>query len=177
MQRVTVREYARVTTEQVEPTLDQHTVSTTAFDWLCGESGRLRKSGAALVQVEGRRWLRLDNYVGVIETPCGTQLEILPKHVDGVDEVASARRLLRKMLSRCLNLTARESGPASIQVFDAPLTEWVMRQFLDALDQLIKRGVRFDYHIVQEQQRFLRGRLRAIRAAFGARIFERSQIR
>lgn len=156
---VTVREYARLTTGVVASSLDQATVSATAFDWLCKESARLRKSGASLVQVDDRRWLRLDNYVGVIETPCGTRIEILPKHVDGVEEVAAARRLLCKMLLRCMGLRPRESTPTDILAFDAPLTEWVMRQFLEHLDRLVRRGVRFDYHAVREQQRFLRGRL------------------
>src|SRR4249919_2476005 len=160
MKSVVVREYARLTTASVpQPTLDEASVSESAFEWLCKESARLRQSGASLVQLDNRRWLRLDNYVGVIETPCGTRVEILPKCVDGADEVQQARRLLRTMLSRCLKLAARETGPASIQTFDAPLTEWVMRQFLDSLDHLVKRGVRFDYRSVQEQERVLRGRL------------------
>ena len=159
MQRVTVREFARLTVDKVPQSLDQATVTETAFDWLCSESERLRTAGAALVQVDSRRWLRLDNYVGVIETPCGTQLEILPKHVDGEGDALAARRLLRRMVARCLDLSARESGPTDIQAFDAPLNEWVMRKFLVSLDSLVKRGVRFDYHSVQEQQRFLRGRL------------------
>lgn len=158
---ITVFEFARLTTERVESSLSEATVSASAFDWLCNESSRLRGSGAQLVQVDGRRSLKLDNYVGVIETPCGTRIEILPKHLDETDEVAirSARRLLRKMLAACMNLTPRESSPTSIQAFDAPLNEWIMRQFLDHLDRLVKRGLRFDYHSVKEQQRFLRGRL------------------
>lgn len=160
MKSVVVREYARLTTATVsQPTLDEASVTESAFEWLCKESARLCKSGASLVQLDSRRWLRVDNYVGVIETPCGTRVEILPKCVDGADEVKQARRLLRTMLSRCLKLPARETGPASIQTFDAPLTEWVMREFLEALDHLVKRGVRFEYCSVQEQQRFLRGRL------------------
>jgi len=159
MPRVTVLEYARLTTDRVPPSLHLATITQSAFDWLCRESGRLCASGAALVQVGDRRWLRLDNYVGVVETPCGTQLEILPKHVDGEDQIASARRLLRKMLSRCLDLPVREAEPSDIQAFDAPLNEWVIRRFLDGLERLVKRGVRFDYHRVGEEQRFLRGRL------------------
>lgn len=163
--RITVREFAKLTTDNVVGSLDQATVSSSAFDWLCKESARLRGSGAELVQVGSRRSLRLDNYVGVIETPCGTQIEILPKHVDGTDEqaVASARRLLRTMLTACMGLNARESSPTHIEAFDAPLTEWVMRQFLEHLDRLVKRGIRFDYHSVKEQQRFLRGRLDVVR--------------
>lgn len=160
MRSVVVREYARLTTAPVaQPTLDQAQIPESAFEWLCKESARLRQSGASLVQLDDRRWLRLDNYVGVIETPCGTRVEILPKCVDGADEVESARRVLRKMLARCLNLPTRETGPTSIQTFTAPLTEWVMGQFLAELEHLIKRGVRFDYRSVREQQHYLRGRL------------------
>lgn len=157
---IVVREYARLTTSSVQDdSLDVARVSESAFDWLCRESARLQKSGAALVQVDDRRWLRLDSYVGVIETPCGTRIEILPKTAENGDNRDAARRLLRKMLARCLDVPARETSPTDIQTFDAPLTEWVMRQFLHALDKLVKRGLRFDYHRVQEEQRFLRGRL------------------
>lgn len=157
---VTVREYARLTTAPVDGgSLDLARVSQRAFDWLCRESARMRKSGAALVQLEDRQCLRLDSYVGVVETPCGTRIEILPKTVESGDNRDSARRLLRKMLARCLDVPPRETSPSDIQTFDAPLTEWVMRQFLSSLDTLVKRGLRFDYHRVKEEQRFLRGKL------------------
>lgn len=160
MRSVVVREYASLTTAPVaEQTLDLARIPETAFDWLCKESARLRKSGASLVQLDDRRCLRLDNYVGVIETPCGTRIEILPKSADGTDEAQRSRRLLRRMLARCLSLPTRETGPTGIQTFDEPLTEWVAAAFLAELDALIKRGVRFDYHAVREQQRYLRGRL------------------
>lgn len=156
---ITVREYARLTTATVPLSLDEATVPVSAFEWLCQESARLSQSGANLVQLDGSRWLRLDNYVGVIETPCGTRIEILPKHVDGLDEIDGGRRLLQKMLARCLKVPARETRPTSIHAIDAPVTEWVMAQFLERLDHLVNRGVRFDYHSLREQQRFLRGRL------------------
>ena len=161
MHAVTVREHARITTGPlaIANGLDQATVSDVAFDWLCKESERLRKGGAGLVQLEGRRWLRLDNYVGVIQAPDGTRIEILPKTFDEGDDAAEARRLLQRMLRRCLHLDARISAPTALQVFDGPLTEWVIRQFLTALDTLVKRGLRFEYHAVEEERRFLRGRL------------------
>lgn len=161
MRHVVVREHARLTTGRIDGagSLDVASVPDSAFDWLCKESARLRAAGAPLVQLDDRRWLRLDNYVGVIETPCGTRIEIVPKAFDGAGDAPRARTLLRRMLSRCMEVKPRESGPASIQTFDGPLTEWVMRQFLDALDGLVKRGLRFDYHSVREEQPYLRGRL------------------
>lgn len=57
---------------------------------------------------------------------------------------------------------AREISATSLELFDAPLSEWVMGQFLNELDLLIKRGVRFDYQRLEEEQRFLRGQLNMV---------------
>ena len=161
-QLVSVREYARLSTEPVAPSLDCAQVSESAFNYLCGLSESFSKTGARLVQVEGRRWLRLDNHVGVLHTPCGTTLEILPKHHHEGASVHASRMLLRKMLLTTLDLAVRESGEAALQRFEAPLTEWVMRRFLNELDQLVKRGVRFEYVRVEEDLPFLRGQLNVV---------------
>lgn len=164
MRHVVVREYARLTVDPVSVgSLVEAQLTETAFEWLCRESARFSRTGASLVQIEGRRLLRLDNYVGVIETPCGTRIEILPKSVDGAEDAPGARRLLKRMLSRCLDLPTRESGPTDIEAFQAPLTEWVMHAFLEELNILVKKGVRFDYRAVREQQPYLRGRLETVR--------------
>jgi len=160
-QLITVREHARLTTADVPASDRLAQVSQTAFDWLLAESARLRgaDTGARLVELESRRELRLDNYVGVLESPCGTRIEILPKALEPGEGIEAGRALLQKMLARCLNLTPRQSNPTALRTFDAPLSEWVARQFLQGVDHLVKRGLRFDYHSVQEELRYLRGRL------------------
>ncbi|WP_122588571.1 McrC family protein [Pseudomonas viridiflava] len=164
MKSITVREYARLTTSDIHsPTLDIAQVSPSAFDWLCELNARFNKAGAALVQIEDRRWLKLDNYVGVLETPCGTRIEILPKHFEEGDCIQQSRALLKRMIQKSLGLPTRKVGAAGLERFDAPLTEWVMSSFLDALDHLIKRGMRFDYQRVEEEQRYLRGQLNTAR--------------
>lgn len=164
MTLVTVREHARLTTGPVEAgSLDAASIPVSAFDWLCREAQRHRAGGAALVQVEDRRWLRLDNYVGVLESPCGTRIEILPKHVRGESDVATARKVLVQMLRHGLRLPVRDVGPTALQTFDAPLSEWIIQQFLSELDALVRRGLRFDYRLVEEEVRFLRGRLQVAR--------------
>lgn len=159
---VTVREYAQLTTQKVEPSLDRAQVSRTAFDWLCQLSASFSKSGATLLQVEGTQSLKWDSYVGVVETPCGTRLEILPKHVEFGDCETKSRVLLRKMIQSALDIRPREVGVAGLELFNAPISEWVMGQFLIALDILIKRGIRFDYQRIEEEQRFLRGQLNIV---------------
>lgn len=156
---VSVREYARLTTAPVAPSLDCAQVTTSAFDYLCKLSESFSRSGARLVQVEGRQSLSLDSYVGVIQTPCGTTLEIVPKHHEIGDSLPVCRALLRKMIQATLDLPTREVGIAALEHFDAPLSEWVMRRYLAELDQLVKRGLRFDYHRVAEELPFLRGQL------------------
>ena len=113
---IIVREYARLTTDCVEATLDQASITSTAFDWLCNLAAGFHSSGASLLQVENRRWLRLDNFVGVVETPCGTVLEILPKHsIDNSENIAIAsRKLLVKMLEVALDLPVRTTDKTNI---------------------------------------------------------------
>jgi len=160
---VTVREYARLTTAAVAPgNLDCAQISESAFDWLCELSASFNRNGAMLLQVEGRRALKWDSYVGVLETPCGTRLEILPKHHEQDDCLLKSRALLRKLIQQALQLKPREASVASLELFDAPLSEWVMGQFLTELDLLVKRGVRFDYQRIEEEQRFLRGQLNVV---------------
>ncbi|MGY1426549.1 McrC family protein [Lysobacter sp. A289] len=161
MNLVTVREHARLAVGPVAAgSLDEASLSESAFDWLCAEAQRHRLGGAPLVEVGGRRWLRVDNYVGVLESPCGTRIEILPKHVDGETDVATARRVLVNMLRHGLRLPVRDVGPTGLQTFDAPVSEWIIQQFLLELDHLVRRGLRFDYVAVEEELRYLRGRLR-----------------
>lgn len=159
---ITVREYARLTIDEVASSLDCAQVTASAFDWLCQLNESFSRAGAALVQIDSRRWLKLDSYVGVLETPCGTRLEILPKHFEAGDCVVESRALLRKMIQASLDLPSRDVGQAALELFDAPLSEWVMRQFLQALDHLLKRGVRFDYLRIEEEQCFLRGQLNVV---------------
>ena len=97
VQSVVVREYARLTTESVddtsiENTLDRAQISRSAFDWVCKLNQSFSAAGTSLAIVEGRTWLRLDKHVGVIETPCGTRIEILPKHHESGDVVHKSRK-------------------------------------------------------------------------------------
>ncbi len=134
-------------------------MSLSAFEHLVKLNASVSRQGASLTVLEDTRHLRLDNYVGVIETPCGTRIEILPKHAEGANPEHRSRALLRKMIQAALDLPVREAGAAALEQFDAPLPEWVMGQFLVALDHVVQRGIRFDYQRLDEERRFLRGQL------------------
>ena len=63
------------------------------------------------------------------------------------------------MLEVALDLPVRTTDKTAIQTYPHSLLEWVMKQFVQSLDHLIKRGIRFDYTRVEEEQRYLRGQL------------------
>lgn len=164
MKRVVVREYACLTSSKLDQsTLDLAQISESAFDWLCDLAGSFRSSGASLLQIDSRRLLKLDSYVGVLESPCGQVIEILPKHHQGDDCEISARQLLCKLIESALDMKSRSTTEAGLEIYKTSLSEWVMRQFLLALDHLLKRGMRFDYQRIEEEQRFLRGQLDVVK--------------
>ncbi len=160
MPAVVVREYARLTTATLaRNTMDAAQISPSAFSWLVKLGQQFKSNGLQLLELDDQQWLRLDNYVGVLESPCGQVIEILPKHRVEEDCIDSARKLLRKLILNAMQLKQRETEYTDIERFDAPLPEWLMAQFLIDLERLIKRGMRFDYQRVEEPQRFLRGQL------------------
>ncbi|MFW1886537.1 restriction endonuclease, partial [Acinetobacter nosocomialis] len=76
---------------------------------MCELTASLSKQGAKVFELSGHRKLRLDQYVGVIETRCGTRIEILPKHVDIIisesnqTAIEKERELLKKILKVSLH--------------------------------------------------------------------------
>ncbi|TCB69245.1 restriction endonuclease [Acinetobacter sp. ANC 4216] len=167
----TVREYAFISIAYEgcpKSTLDHAYISESAFEHLCELAASFSKHGAKVFELAGRRKIKLDQYVGVIETKCGTRIEMLPKHVEmsGTDDqsiIQQERRLLQEMLSVSLHLPYREAGAANLNRFKQSLHEWIISQFLASFERLVQRGLRFDYNRVQEEQRFLRGQLQHVK--------------
>ncbi|RYD84183.1 MAG: restriction endonuclease [Verrucomicrobiaceae bacterium] len=160
MNAIVVREHARLTTEPVPTTLDRATIGRKAFDWLVDAFGQTVSSGARLVTLEGRSWLRLDNYVGLIEAPDGTQIEILPKIGDDVDDAPTARAIFLRMLSVAYDLPTRSFGSANVSATRSSVWEWTAKQFIEHLQSTIRRGLRSQYEVVSADEPFVRGRLR-----------------
>lgn len=158
-----VHEYARLTTAEVVASTNQATITQSAFDWLCRLGSQFRATGAELLHVNDRYLLKLDNFVGVLETPCGTTIEILPKNHGSGDDVQKSRSLLCRMIQAALDLPTRHVGPADVSIFKGPVSEWVMQQFLACLEHLATRGLRFDYLRIQDEQPYLRGQLDVVR--------------
>lgn len=159
MPSLIVREHARLTTDTVVASLDRATIPRSALDWLVERSYGFEATQAPLVKVDGPRSVRVLNYVGVIETPCGTRLELLPKHVEEGGSIEQGRALLLSMIRVALKLKPRAAAMASITAFDMPFPEWLASHFLEEASDLARRGLRRAYNQTDEVAPFLRGAL------------------
>jgi 5-methylcytosine-specific restriction enzyme subunit McrC len=157
-----VREYGWITCDgQQSPTLDRAVVSEATFEWLLELKMAWRGENTPL-HLESRQWLKLDSYVGYLESPIGESIEILPKTrrtIPDSTELLAGRHLLHRMLLTAMGLKPREVGIAHLRRFRQPLHEWVMSMFLSELADLVRRGIRSDYQNIEEESRFVRGHL------------------
>jgi 5-methylcytosine-specific restriction enzyme subunit McrC len=167
MGRFSIREYGLLSrsTSTGESTagLDMQAIPASAWDWLLAETSgdRDHKQLVRPRKANGQLHLQVLNYVGSVTTPCGTQIEIVPKdsgHSSRTD-LSSGRSLLIKMLNRVYGLNMREFERAQLQLFKQPLPEILIAQFLLELKQLIRRGIRSDYRVIRDQIPYLKGRL------------------
>lgn len=112
----------------------------------------------------GRDFIKVKNYVGVIETRQGTVIEILPKiyNSDSLPEdelIKMSRTLLFKMLRTLKNSPFKCMDKAHLMASHIPVMEIFISGFINEMELLLKRGIKHFYNSVEDNQRFLKGRL------------------
>ena len=144
-----------------------HSVPDKIFKWLERQALRGTEShnGSVwlrLTQRSGRPAVQVLNYVGVIQAPNGTQYEVLPKIGKTLSELGDesrVRQLLVEML-RCLGgFRYVLTDSASLSATRMPLLEVFIGEFLRSVEHVIKRGLRGDYTIREDNLFALRGKL------------------
>lgn len=165
MKHIIIREYARLTTEKIaQESLDLAHISSSAFDWLWNMQREWGKRDEIFLHGDGAKSMRLANYVGVLESPCGTCIEILPKTHEQGQDIEKTRDLLMRMLCVFWGVP-REAEWAHIRCTANPLMEWIIQKFLQELMQLLKQGLRAQYNPLEEERVFIRGQIHMERQA------------
>lgn len=146
----------------VSDSVGLHSVPTPVFAWLEAQALRVAEVGEKawlrLSQRRGRRTVQVTSFVGVIRTPGGYQIEVLPK-IRKTDGDEDARHLLIEML-RCLGgFRHIQTDSAKLVATRMPLLEVFIGEFLRAVEHVIKRGLRNDYIAHQDNLFALRGKL------------------
>lgn len=112
----------------------------------------------------GKRFIKTGRYVGTIQTIDGQTIEILPKiYKNGdkeEDNVKLCRKVFLRMLSAFQNSDAKTFQEASLETRENfPILEVYISRYLSEVEQLLISGVKKNYTIVEENQKFLKGKL------------------
>ncbi|HDR52552.1 MAG TPA: hypothetical protein ENN90_13200 [Mariniphaga anaerophila] len=113
---------------------------------------------------KGKDFIRVKNYVGVIETRQGTVIEILPKIYQTVSYnepvlIKQSKSVLLKMLRTLRDSPFKNIDQAHIKTARLPVIEIFISVFLKEMEILLKRGMKHFYAAVEENQKYLKGRL------------------
>ncbi len=145
----------------------EHRIPQAVFAWLKKQALQAaRQDGkslryASLCSRNRQEAVQLRNFVGVLQAPCGYQIEVLPKLGKSLanDKVDVSRSLLLNMLQCLREFRHIETDKAQLLTRKMPLLEVFIAEFLRCVGQVVKRGLRSDY-VAQEDNLFaLRGKL------------------
>jgi len=134
------------------------------YGWLEDQCLRSAEAGGAawlrLSQRRGRRAVQVTSFVGVIRSPDGFQIEVLPKVGKAIGGGAKeARQLLIEMLCCLQGFRHVQTDNAKISAARMPLLEVFITEYLRTVERIVKSGLRSDYSSRQDNLFALRGKL------------------
>ena len=106
----------------------------------------------------GGKFIQARNYVGVLQTKSGLTIDIFPKIADKNDAERS-KAVFIKMLRTLKNFPFKSSNLASLKTQNLPLLEIFISMFLCELEALVKKGIKSDYVVLDDNLNFLKGKL------------------
>lgn len=110
-----------------------------------------RKSGVEALQVR--------NHAGVILTPDGTHIEVLPKIGRTLPSATAARKSLLVMLRALNGFSHIQTSSALIHEEKMPLLEVFIGQFVESVLNLVKKGLKSDYVQAVDNLNYQKGKL------------------
>ncbi len=107
----------------------------------------------------GREYMKVKNFVGVIELADGTQIEILPKISPQLSDTES-KKMLIVMLKSLPNLSFIALQESHLQIDNhIPLSNIFIEQFLKEVEKLLRYGLQQGYIVREEVQPYLSGKV------------------
>ncbi len=118
----------------------------------------------SIYRKRGQRYIKVKNYVGVIETKEKVIIEILPKTYIGKNgeeaDVVESRNILLTMLKTLKNSPFINLNIAHLkEQKNFPILEVFIASYLDELIKLTSKELRGDYISVEDNCKFLKGKL------------------
>ena len=175
---VEVKEFTRIFCEGNVREEDCTTVPKRVFDDLerflldFSESG-LHSGAADFLKIGSQKYrgkyLSVNNFVGVIQTAKGNQLQILPKiDLGGEEDDEEERRyhgktkaIFLRMIRSLRNVPFRHLDTTDLRTARLPIFEIFIHMYLEEAMTLAKRGLKSSYVEHEDNLRFYKGKLQA----------------
>ena len=140
------------------------TVPASVFEWLGEQCLKNADAGDAIwirwTQRRGHRVFQVTSFVGVIRSPDGFQIEVLPKVGKAIEGgIPEARQLLIEMLCCMRDFRHVLTERAMLSAARMPVLEIFISEFLYSVQNILKQGLRIDYRQRQDNVFALRGKL------------------
>ncbi|MGY3742296.1 McrC family protein [Leuconostoc inhae] len=105
--------------------------------------------------------VQANNYVGILQTKTGLTIEILPKIAGRTEEATDeqVRKLFLTMLKTVRHINGKNFKMTNLNTKKNNLLEVFISMFLNESDMVIKRGLKSSYVTVQNNEKFLKGKL------------------
>ncbi|GAB2767490.1 McrC family protein [Rhabdobacter roseus] len=117
----------------------------------------------------GREYLRVGAWVGLLQVPDGTTLELLPKLSPGTSEddaLHASRRVLLRMLRAVPTLPFRVLPEAQLSQWASwALPEVLAALFLQQAERLLHQGLQTHYQPIEQEQAFVKGKIQLNRVS------------
>ncbi|MGZ7443486.1 McrC family protein [Paenibacillus sp. TH7-28] len=168
--KVTLKEYGTLCKNPDGLPLGYQCIAESAFDRL--ERFVLESRGTGnmtdaleLMTVGSRRGIgkiiSAKNHVGVIAMADGTQIEILPKIYARDDEssITQTKSIFIDMLRSINDIPNKQFNPTGLSAEKNHVLDIFIRMFIEEAAALVKRGLKFDYSVHQDNERFYNGKL------------------
>lgn len=106
------------------------------------------------------RYLQAKSYVGTIQTKSRYSIEILPKIYKGKDDEDNSKDIFLELLRILYKLpNFKHIEKANFQNENMPLLEIFISMFLDEIAMILKKGIKSDYIVNQDNLHFLKGKI------------------
>ena len=110
----------------------------------------------------GKRYIKTGRFVGTIQTRDGQVIEVLPKIYKASGQQEEDQKVCRQvflnMLRHFTDARAKSFQNASLGTKkDFPILEVYISNYVNAVEQLVLGGLKKNYTLVEENQKFLKG--------------------
>lgn len=154
-----IREFGRILKDKENAQISVKKITLNPVDWdFLANHANSNLKDDRFIDIVNLTTLRVKNFVGVVTTPSGTQIEILPK-IDNGNDINESRLTLEKMLKVVNDLPFIQTTEADLQLKNQPLPEVLISWFLRCVDKIVKQGIHKDYNRINAQEKFLKGQL------------------